>query len=115
MHDARKAWFLGDILTVTTGYQVSLRVNGHFALEEYLADRVLTPEERGEYHDEFKEALLEQYPEFRDVVLDAPLPDELWYEWLRRRVEEFGEYLPVNRLSSDHPVRGFGRTRKAGR
>lgn len=50
-------------------------------------------------------ALLRQYPEFGAYSNDAPIPEELVTEWMRRRIAKFGEYLHVGRLPADHVVR----------
>src|SRR5689334_235889 len=86
MHDARKAWHIGDIVTITTGFLVSPRKLGYLALQEYMANRTLDAGERLLYSPVFRSALLVQYPELREFCLDHPLPDELCGEWLRRRV-----------------------------
>ena len=103
MHDARIAWHLSEILTVVTGYDVSPQGEGAGdTLEEYLAGRALSTVDRLRYARAFREALLGQYPELAAYRNDVPMPAELIPEWLRRRVAEFGEYLPVRPLRADH-------------
>ena len=108
MHDLRKAWHIGDILTVITGRIVSpLGREAYLQLMEYMADRPLTPSDRLQYGGDFAMALLAQYPELEDISAneeDMP-PDELRGIWLQRRAAEFGEFLSVNRLPPDHPAR----------
>ena len=106
MHHNRIAWHIGDILAVITGdYSPAPRGGaGCDALEDYLAGRPLSESERCFFSDAFPEALLLQHPGLAMFRKDMPLPPELMSEWLRRRIAEFGEYLPVTPLPRDHPA-----------
>lgn len=106
MNNGRRMWHLGDILSVALGYVVSPRgARGAEELEVYLAGRPLSLGDQVVYERALRRAVLDQYPAFAAYADDMPLPDELTPEWLRRRVAEFGEYLPVDPLPEDHWVR----------
>lgn len=101
--DPRNSWHIGDILSLVMDYVVSPRgYPAVVALQDHLADRPLSTADRVLYEGVFRGAILAQYPAFRAFSNDGPIPEELLPEWLRRRVAEFGEYLPVQRLAPDH-------------
>src|SRR5687768_16352100 len=106
MHDARKAWHIGDILTIVTSYVVSPSGwRRDLELEEYLAGRPLSKSDRLRYRPAFQRALLEQYPELETLVGTEGPTDDLLHEWFRRRIAEFGEYLVVRPLPPCHAAR----------
>lgn len=106
MFDARRAWHIGDVLSIVTGYDASPRgPDAAYRLQDYMANRVLSAQEHTMFASDFKRAVLDQYPELLEYAHDWPVPLELVPEWLRRRAAEFGEYLPVDRLPAGHPVR----------
>lgn len=98
----RMMFHIGDVLSIVTGYDVSLRGEaGQHALEDYVAGRPLSQPERLIQFQTIARHVRSQFPAlwtFNDE--DIP-PRELLVPWLERRAREHGEYLPVLPL---HPA-----------
>jgi hypothetical protein len=105
MASIRKAFHIGDILTLTTGYILSPRGSaGVRELEHHLAGRQLEAWERIVYTGAFRSALLQQHPGLPEFSDEEIPPPELLHIWLARRIAECGEYLTVAPLTaSQHP------------
>ena len=106
MQSARRAWHIGDILSVITGFNVSPR--GKQALRDianYMMSATLSDAQHSACAFPVTRAVGYQYPELLRFETDCPFPAELIPEWLRRRAAEFGEYLPLTPLPIDHPDR----------
>lgn len=91
-----RSFHIAEILSVVLGYNLSQSgPRGYIALLDFLAGRRLTPAERHAYFPYAQRALREQYPEiFYFEQRDIPTL-EMEPEWIRRRQQEFGEFLVI--------------------
>jgi hypothetical protein len=96
----RKSFHIGDILTLVTGYDVSLHGEaGYQALEDYVAGRPLGPSDLVAHGMRIAQHVRAQFPGLRGYD-DADIPQrELLEPWLERRARDHGEYLPVTPLN----------------
>src|SRR5690348_146406 len=100
----KRMFHIGDVLSVTTGYVVACRgLPAIHQLQDYMAARPLSTEDRIQYAGAIRQQLLDQFPEFTGFSDDDIPPSELLGVWLERRAREFGEYVYVHRLPRDHP------------
>ena len=104
MTDAR-AFHIGDILSVTTGYLVSPRhIDGVYDLLGFMVGEPVFTHQIPRVGDECAPALLAQHPDLADVPLPVKFEGEAHvHAWLAEQVARFGEFREVRPLdASDH-------------
>jgi len=106
----RKKFHIGDILSVTLGYELSPRgAEGSHALIAYLLGHPYDHRQLGDAV-QCRNVLYGQFPELATFRDDEVPPQELLHEWLRRRCEEYGEYHFVEPIRRDLAPTGVGGT-----
>lgn len=92
-----KQFHIGDVLSITAGYQVSPREkDGIYDILNFMtSDDLFVSQQFPRALEECKPYLLEQHPQLKCVDASGVTPEN-WQEWLKKQVLYFGgETLPV--------------------
>lgn len=94
---------LGDILSITTGRLVSPRhMDGVYDILEFMTGDELFTHQLPRVARECEPYLKEQFPLLANITGEEITRDN-WREWLKNKVEEFGEYHEVYPIhAEDH-------------
>lgn len=102
---SEKHFHIGDVLSVTTGCLVSPRlIGGVYDILNYMTDESLYTHQLPRVCEEAAPVLLKRHPHLANVDTSG-VNQETWRAWLDERVREFGETLPVPKLSTDEHER----------
>lgn len=93
-----KSFHLGDVLSITTGRLVSTRhIDGVYEILDFMTGESLFTHQLPRAADACKPYLLKQFPQLSGVDASKVNPKN-WKNWLKKEVDKYGEYLPVEPL-----------------
>lgn len=96
---------IGDILSVTTGCLVSPRmINGVYDILNFMTGESLFTHQLPRVCGEAVPVILRQHPQLANVCTEGVDADS-WRGWLDARIAEFGEMLPIERMTVDEHER----------
>ena len=101
-----KDFHLGDVLSITTGRLVSPRlIEGVYDILGWMSGEQLFTHQLPRVRREAAPVILAMHPQLASVDRDAEITPETLDAWLAERVAEFGETLPVPKLTEDQHER----------
>ena len=101
----KRDFHIGDILSVTTGCLVSPRlIEGVCDILNFMTGESLYTHQLPRVCSEAGPAILRQHPALANVDTSAVDGDN-WRTWLDARIAEFGETLPIERMTVDEHER----------
>lgn len=101
-----KNFHIGDILTITTGRLVSPRhMEGVYDILGWMTGETLYTHQLPRVCREAQPVILAMHPQLAAVDKDAEINPGNLDAWLAARVAEFGETLPVPKMTTDQHER----------
>lgn len=92
-----KVFHLGDVLSITTGMQLSPRyMDGIFEIVRYLTGEAPAFEDLGQTMVRCRPYLFAMLPDLESIEV-ADVEFENWRPWLDEQVSVFGEWIEVTR------------------
>lgn len=103
--EGHRVFHLGEILSVATGKMLSLRgMSGIYDILNYMTDDNLFTHQLPRASDECKPRILEQYPQFKDIVVPKFENKTDFVRWISIQTAIYGENLVVEPLLAHEKI-----------